>query len=232
MMAATRIIRPKRLLPQTSSRRIQHNFFSSAAATVGSANAHSDDDDDDVAYLPPLLEFSRARLQYPSSTLSTQQQQRQQTFDFPIYAPDLKASPKQGGYAVLGRNGSGKSLLGAALRATADNVDLSRQSDNSQGKNDNKNPYVTSGTLSIPTASRWHSRAVAHVSFDSHRELLQETDDKTGDHVTAFKAIATAGGAPGKLNAAAQFLVVRFGLYPLLHRTVNTLSTGEIRKVL
>ncbi|KAL3917845.1 MAG: hypothetical protein SGILL_004521, partial [Bacillariaceae sp.] len=134
-----------------------------------------------------------------------------------------------GGYATLGRNGTGKSLLGQAIMATVDNIDLSKSAESSETIN---NSYISEGSLRIPPTSRWHSRAVAHVSFDSHRELLQEMDDKTNDHITAFKAIATASGAPGKLNPAAQFLVVRFGLYPLLHRTVNTLSTGEIRKVL
>eukprot|EP00522_Entomoneis_paludosa_P006278 CAMPEP_0172446748 /NCGR_PEP_ID=MMETSP1065-20121228/6276_1 /TAXON_ID=265537 /ORGANISM="Amphiprora paludosa, Strain CCMP125" /LENGTH=496 /DNA_ID=CAMNT_0013197937 /DNA_START=70 /DNA_END=1560 /DNA_ORIENTATION=+ len=48
--------------------------------------------------------------------------------------------------------------------------------------------------------------------------------------MTAYKAITGSQG--GLLTKAAQYLVVRFGLYALLHRTVSTLSTGEIRKVL
>jgi molybdate transport system ATP-binding protein len=213
----TRIV-TKRLDASQLSCRFQHRFSSSVAAT---AAASIDEDDefqkDHRPTTPPLLEFRKARLAYPRSKVSSK------PFDFAIHPPDLKTDARQGGYAVLGRNGSGKSLLGAALRATVDGVDLSKSGGN------HNNPYVVDGTL---TFSRWHSRAVAHVSFDSHRELLRERDEKTGEHVTAFKAIAAAGGAPGKLNPAAQFLVVRFGLYPLLHRTVDTLSTGEIRKVL
>ncbi|KAL3937922.1 MAG: hypothetical protein SGARI_001945 [Bacillariaceae sp.] len=223
MLATTKIkLLPKRPL-LSGAKRYQHSFSSATSAAIG-------DSDDDVELPPYLLRFSNARLQYPSTHDATVTTTQQQPFDFPIYPPDLKSAPKQGGYAVLGRNGSGKSLLGAALRATVDSVDLSQSG--GDDKDTSSNPYVASGALHIPSTSRWHSRAVAHVSFDSHRELLQEKDDKTKDHITAFKAIATAGGAPGKLNPAAQFLVVRFGLYPLLHRTVNTLSTGEIRKVL
>ena len=36
----------------------------------------------------------------------------------------------------------------------------------------------------------------------------------------------------GKLNKSAQHLVVRFGLYPLSHSPTQSISTGEIRKVL
>jgi molybdate transport system ATP-binding protein len=84
----------------------------------------------------------------------------------------------------------------------------------------------------MTTPDRWYAQSVATVSFDSHVDLLNRVDPKTGRPLTAFRAIAEAGGAPGKLGPAAQFLVVRFGLYPLLHRTVDTLSTGEVRKVL
>ena len=38
--------------------------------------------------------------------------------------------------------------------------------------------------------------------------------------------------ALGHLSAAAKYLVVRFGLRPLLYRSVRTISTGEMRKVL
>jgi molybdate transport system ATP-binding protein len=146
---------------------------------------------------------------------------------------DTDPANRQGGYAMLGRNASAKSLVGLSLMATTENVDLRETSFVTATKN--KNPYLYDGhlTIHLSTASqRWHARAVAHVSFQSHQGLLAERDDKTGDYLTAFQAIATAGGTPGKLNPAAQFLVVRFGLYPLLHRTVETLSTGEIRKVL
>ena len=62
--------------------------------------------------------------------------------------------------------------------------------------------------------------SVQHVSFASHQALLQ-----AGGSV--YQALAQ-----GNLNKAAQFLVVRFGLYPLLHQDVRTLSNGQIKKVL
>jgi molybdate transport system ATP-binding protein len=191
--------------------------------------------------VPPLIGLFNAQLSYPWSKRFVTQ-----PIHWQIYPPDwtLENSkrrpqqqpppqqnrPRQGGYAIVGRNGSGKSLLGQALVASGRS---SHQQDNNDNSNDNNNdnPFLVGGTMVTPSRG-WHARAVAHVSFDSHQELLQERDEKTGQDWTAFKAIATAGGAPGKLNPAAQFLVVRFGLYPLLHRQVSTLSTGEIRKVL
>ncbi|GAX27259.1 molybdate transport system ATP-binding protein [Fistulifera solaris] len=62
--------------------------------------------------------------------------------------------------------------------------------------------------------------SIEHVSFESHLALLQ----KGG---TVYKALAQ-----GNLNKAAQFLIVRFGLFPLLHQDVRTLSNGQIKKVL
>jgi molybdate transport system ATP-binding protein len=79
---------------------------------------------------------------------------------------------------------------------------------------------MLSGTFD--TEQPWYSSSsIAHVSFESHEEMLRR-----GGSVS--KAIADGGN----LTKAAQFLVVRFGLFPLLHRDVRTLSTGEIRKVL
>jgi len=153
---------------------------------------------------------------------------------------------RKGGIAILGKNGSGKTLLGKAMIAAGDST-----------KTDSSNRYVLSGSVDMPLAndrtatfaldrkdrhllgragrtvrSPSRSTTVAHVSFDSHRKLLEDIDEKSGDSVTVFKAIASVGNAPGRLNPAARFLVIRFGLYPMMHRTVDTLSTGEIRKVL
>jgi len=63
-------------------------------------------------------------------------------------------------------------------------------------------------------------QAIQYVSFESHQELLRQGG-------TVYTALTK-----GMLNRAAQFLVVRFGLYPLLHQHVNTLSNGQIKKLL
>jgi molybdate transport system ATP-binding protein len=110
--------------------------------------------------------------------------------------------PSRGGHALLGRNGAGKSLISNALVRHGANK-----------------CWVGSG--SVTTEQPWRSNAIARVSFESHEEILQRGG-------TVSKAIADGGN----LTKAAQFLVVRFGLFPLLHRDVRTLSTGEIRKVL
>jgi molybdate transport system ATP-binding protein len=185
---------------------------------------------------PPLLEFFNARLSYGNKLSSATAVSSHITppISWSIYPPNWThddRTKRQGGYALLGRNASAKSLVGLSLMATTKNINLREKSPQSSTTAGTKNPYLQEGYLTM-SSQRWHSRAVAHVSFHSHQELLAERDEKTGEPLTAFKAIATAGGAPGKLNPAAQFLVVRFGLYPLLHRTVDTLSTGEIRKVL
>ena len=75
----------------------------------------------------------------------------------------------------------------------------------------------------------WHAQAMAHVSFESHEALLAQRDDKDPTQPLSVKKAIASGGT---LSKAAQFLVVRFGMYPLLTRDVDSLSTGEIRKVL
>jgi molybdate transport system ATP-binding protein len=108
--------------------------------------------------------------------------------------------PNFGGHALLGANSTGKTLITQAI-ASQDPL------------------QYLDGTFQ--TADRWHSRAISHVSFASHQQLVEEGG-------TASKAISQGGN----LTKAAQFLVVRFSLYHLLQRDVSTLSTGEIRKVL
>eukprot|EP00533_Pseudo-nitzschia_delicatissima_P005430 CAMPEP_0116105574 /NCGR_PEP_ID=MMETSP0327-20121206/15116_1 /TAXON_ID=44447 /ORGANISM="Pseudo-nitzschia delicatissima, Strain B596" /LENGTH=693 /DNA_ID=CAMNT_0003598011 /DNA_START=197 /DNA_END=2275 /DNA_ORIENTATION=+ len=216
--------------------------------------------------LTPLVQFSNARLAYPkdginedSESSSDQKASVSATAElylenYSILLPDWNdpanddgnGNKSKGGIAIVGKNGSGKTLLGKAIIAAEDSSRI-----------DSSNPYIVSGSVDMPlkdkqnvastfnrkdrhllgrggrtTQSSPRSTTVAHVSFDSHRKLLEDRDEKSGDSVTAFKAIATAGHAPGRLNPAARFLVIRFGLYPMLHRTVDTLSTGEIRKVL
>jgi molybdate transport system ATP-binding protein len=64
----------------------------------------------------------------------------------------------------------------------------------------------------------WRARSVSQVSFESHEALVAEGG-------TVFHAV-------GHMSAAAKFLIVRFGLYRLLYRPVDAISTGEIRKLL
>ena len=117
---------------------------------------------------------------------------------------DLTIQPvSHGGHVVLGTNGCGKSLLSNALaHGSLEGPDR---------------PHLVTGELH-------HSQgtSVGRVSFESHQALLA----KGG---STYSALTPMGGL---LSKAAQFLVVRFGLYSLLNRDVHTLSTGEIRKVL
>jgi molybdate transport system ATP-binding protein len=106
--------------------------------------------------------------------------------------------PETGGHIFLGKNGIGKTEISQILVSFGETL--------------------IDGHLS----SDLFPSSVAHVSFQSHYDLLQQG-------CTAYKAIS---GGSNKLNKAAQFLVVRFGLYSLLHREVHTLSTGEIRKTM
>jgi molybdate transport system ATP-binding protein len=135
----------------------------------------------------PVLQIQNAVLQYPNSS------------HFSLSIPWLEiGAPGSGGHAVLGTNGSGKSLLASTVTRFR----------GAYGYND-------------PAWLCW-PRHVAAVSFDTHQELLRENP-------SVFAAISDH---TGHLSKAAQFLVVRFGLFGLLTRNVHTLSTGEIRKVL
>jgi len=135
---------------------------------------------------PPLVELEAAKLGFPSTS---------HILTEPI---DLTVQhPSMGGHVLLGRNGTGKSLLSNTLA--------------SRGHKE----YLKGGSFFADRTTM-----ISHVSFESHEDLLAEGG-------TAYKAIAD-----GNLSKAAQFLVVRFGLFPLLYRDVNTLSTGEIRKVM
>lgn len=61
-------------------------------------------------------------------------------------------------------------------------------------------------------------QAVARVSFESHKQLL-------ADGGTVYRSL-------GALGPAARYLIVRFGLHPILYRPVSSISSGEIKKVL
>ena len=163
--------------------------FSVSPFSTASSSAAADADE----LTPWLVKLEAARLGYPNSNSSS-------------HPLDLTIQPATfGGHAVLGRNGTGKSLLAQALAhgAFLDGPDYS---------------HLLGGEL-------YHSdgrASVARVSFESHEDLLARGG-------STYTALTPFGGL---LSKAAQFLVVRFGLFPLLHRDIATLSTGEIRKVL
>ena len=103
--------------------------------------------------------------------------------------------PSTGGHVLLGKNGSGKSLIAYTLASLVDDEQAST--------------YIRSGSYS--TEDNWHRRAVAKVSFQSHEQLLTRGG-------TVSKTISDGGN----LSKAAKFLIVRFGLYHHLHREVHT----------
>jgi molybdate transport system ATP-binding protein len=143
----------------------------------------------------PLVSLRNARLSYRPE--DTSEAHVSQPISLDIW------HPSRGGHLLLGRNGTGKSLITQTLATNGTGTLVDGE-------------YVV-------TAPQWHSRAVTHVTFRSHQDVLQ-----TSAHLTSYKVIAEGG----QVSKAAQFLIVRFGLYPLLHREISTLSTGEIRKVL
>ena len=191
------------------------------ASTAATAN-HSDDKDAGATTghtSMPLVRLDSVRLAYPSVHLAssptksiTKPRSSTSSISLSIYPPN--AEGLGGGHAVLGRNGAGKSLLHLAL-AHGTSVSGPEQS------------HLESGIMDMfpddPNAKTYKSRyPVSSVSFDSHHRLLQAGG-------TGYAALTPLGG---RLSKAAEFLVVRFGLFPLLGRDVSTLSTGEIRKVL
>ena len=149
--------------------------------------------------------------------------QEQSTFDLNIW-PNLECGSGGGGHVVLGRNGAGKTLLSRSLvHSGTDNSDC----DDSHDSGDN--PFIHSGNLSInkrnSNNTNRNQHFLSHVSFESHSNLLQQTNT-----TTVHRALIPSGG--NRLSPTAKFLSVRLGMYPLLPRFVNTLSTGEIRRVL
>lgn len=143
-------------------------------------------------------------------------------FDLQIF-PNLECGSGGGGHVVLGRNGSGKTLLSRSLIHTLEN-----ESDNDSPNHDTNNPFLHSGSLHInkerEDTNRLH-HFLSHVSFESHSQLLLKKNT-----TTVHRALIPSGG--NRLSPTAKFLAVRLGMYPLLPRFVNTLSTGEIRRVL
>lgn len=167
---------------------------------------------EDHSQPPPLVRLDSARLVYPEESSTCQEGKSPlptRPLSLSIHPPNADLGS---GHAVLGRNASGKSLLHLALAhgTSVSGPDFS---------------HVASGDIRFPDDpnEKYKSRyPVSSVSFDSHHRLLQSGG-------TGYAALTPLGG---RLSKAAEFLVVRFGLYPLLGRDISTLSTGEIRKVL
>mmetsp|Transcript_12569 Transcript_12569/g.27119 ORF Transcript_12569/g.27119 Transcript_12569/m.27119 type:complete len:712 (-) Transcript_12569:141-2276(-) len=150
-------------------------------------------------------------------------------FDLDIW-PNLECRSRGGGHVVLGRNASGKTLLSRSLvqGSSASGVTPSNEHSYCDDDKHDANFFLSSGHMTInrrnADGNRNH-RFLSHVSFDSHSDLL--LDPKT---TTVHRALIPFGG--NRLSPTAKFLSVRLGMFPLLHRHVNTLSTGEIRRVL
>ncbi|KAL7530317.1 hypothetical protein ACHAXR_004502, partial [Thalassiosira sp. AJA248-18] len=159
------------------------------------------------------------------------------SFDLNIW-PNLECGSGGGGHVVLGRNGSGKSLLSRSLvHSLGRSASIISNHHNDFGHHDPTadnnmeidNPYLQSGGLSMirrnASSKNRNHHFLSHVSFDSHSDLLLNENT-----TTVHRALIPSGG--NRLSPTAKFLAVRLGMYPLLPRHVNTLSTGEIRRVL
>ena len=146
-------------------------------------------------------------------------------FDLNIW-PNLVCNSGGGGHVVLGRNASGKTLLARSIAQTLKCIP--DQSLDTYQSDTSTNPFLQSGTISIHKRNASKNRNhhfLSHVSFDSHSDLLLDKNT-----TTVHRALIPFGG--NRLSPTAQFLSVRLGMFPLLSRRVDTLSTGEIRRVL
>ena len=198
-----------------------------------------DDDNGDAGSGEWLVRWDEAILQYPASRRTPRPFQTL-PFSMEIVAnADVNVrktyDQKRGcGHVLIGRNGSGKSLIVQQLVTAFHNwKDLNKQRP--------ENPFLfDKSTFSMNRADKFakigaplgaaRDRSenatinIQCVSFDSHVELL-----KKGGSVC--EAITEPNGG-GQLSRAMRYFVVRFGLMPLLTQDVTTLSTGEIKKVL
>jgi molybdate transport system ATP-binding protein len=199
-------------------------------ATLSSTTKTTKDDD----YVSsPLVQFQSAILRYPpSSSSASLSSSILGPFDLTLWSNVESKSVSRtfsspGGHVALGRNGSGKTLLSHALANAASQIDVIDNNDT-----DNTNTYLQSGKLIMqrttatqPTTTLRDHRFLSGVSFESHSDLL--LDEGT---TTVYRALIPGGG--NRLSDTAKFLTVRLGMFPLLNRFVNTLSTGQIRRVL
>ena len=192
-----------------------------------SSTTKTTNDDDYVT--SPLVQFQSAILRYPSTSSSPSSTSTSSSLlgpiDLNIWSNVEVAGP--GGHVALGRNGSGKTLLSNALANAASRIDIIGNSDAAV---DSSNTYLQSGTLIMQRTTATQSstlrdhRFLSGVSFESHSDLL--LDEGT---TTVYRALGLGGN---RLSDTAKFLTVRLGMFPLLNRFVNTLSTGQIRRVL
>ncbi|CAJ1962036.1 unnamed protein product [Cylindrotheca closterium] len=181
----------------------RNRSYSSSSLLMKSAmeNVMDEDENNTNNNKTALVHYpGTTRLSYPNDNNAENDESFELVLDdFTIAKPERKG----GGHLLLGRNGSGKSLL----------VDFLHKPEK----------YCNNKGASTTTHEAYD---VASVSFDSHKELLRDHPD------ASVYRILTEDGFGGTLSKSAQYLVVRFGLFPLLYRKVSTLSTGEIRKVL
>ena len=205
-----------------------------------SSTTKTTNDDDYVTY-SPLVQFQSAILRYPSTSSSPSSTSSTSTSSSSLLGPidlniwsnvESKSGSRTvsgpGGHVALGRNGSGKTLLSNALANAASRIDIIGNNDAAV---DISNTYLQSGTLKMQRTTATQSsttlrdhRFLSGVSFESHSDLL--LDEGT---TTVYRALGLGGN---RLSDTAKFLTVRLGMFPLLNRFVNTLSTGQIRRVL
>jgi len=181
--------------------------------------------------IPPLIRLEAARLQYPSIITGNDfdhglnddineivsYRSILDSFDLNIF-PNLECGSGGGGHVVLGKNGSGKTLLSQTLINSYNNQN---NAEHQSSLHSGSIEINKTRDCSINRNHRW----LTHVSFESHSELLLNENS-----TTVHRALIPGGG--NRLSPTAKFLVVRLGMYPLLPRFINTLSTGEIRRVL
>ena len=158
--------------------------------------------DEDLEDIDALIKLQSVNLSYPKKN------DHLSNVNLSIQTPSKLKSDLSTGHALLSKNGYGKTLLSSAI---------------SHYDNDKtRNPYITHG--GIEYNQRWYKSYVSKVSFQSHLDLLSDIKN-----TTVYRALTPNGG---RLSKSAQYLVVRFGIYPLLHSPIHSISTGEIRKVL
>ena len=169
--------------------------------------------------------------QHQNYSSSNPSQFKHSSFDLNIW-PNLKCGSGGGGHVVLGRNASGKTLLSRSLvhslQSIRNDIDGKHYNELTHEFDNTINPFLHFGDLSVTRRNVSKNRNhhfLSHVSFDSHSDLLLNENT-----TTVHRALIPSGG--NRLSPTAKFLAVRLGMYPLLPRYVNTLSTGEMRRVL